>query len=305
LSSILKALQRLESETREQDAGQSWLQNFNAGRKYREKQERTPSKSLMALLFIGILISGAAALLFIKKQSPSLTPAPGSPLVQDAGNPVSNNEASRADHFTDKTIGAQEAGKPEGKSDKLPGIEIIPESHESVKVTVPTGVNESRALQSGPAGMPVVAGNTKKSSVVSPERPLKQETRRVAEVPSVGNKATMPLSEPLETSEIPPRPDGLESPDIVLNQEERLLKNEIEATDKATDAIVAGRLHDPEMKLHAISWTPDAENRIAVINGSIVREGTTIGDYRVYKINKDDIVLRKNGEMWRLVFGEQ
>jgi cytoskeletal protein RodZ len=265
LSSILKALQRLESETREKDAGQSWLQNFSTGQRHPEKREWIRSKSLMALLCIAILITGTLTFIFIKKQPPSITSVSGSQPVQGAGNPGINNESTRLDPFADKSIGAREAGKSEVESGRPPETGIIDEDDRSIRKTVPAGVNKGDARESSPAGMPVVTRDAKKGGNVYPEKLSEQDTRLVPE--------------------------------------ENLLDKEIEAADEPSDSIVAKRIHNPEMKLHAISWTPDIKTRIAVINGSIVREGNTTGSYLVYKINKDDIVLRKNGELWRLVFG--
>lgn len=257
----------------------------------------------MALLCIAILITGTLTFIFIKKQPLSIPSVSESQPVQGAGNPGINYESARLDPFADKSIGAKGAGKSEAESGRPPETGIIDEDDRSIRETVPAGVNKGDARESSPAGMPVVAGDAKKSGNVYPEKPSEQDTRLVKEVSPAGNKKRGALPEPRETSGNSSQPGATEKTRTALNPEENLLDNEIEAADEPSDSIVAKRIHNPEMKLQAISWTPDIKTRIAVINGSIVREGNTIGSYLVYKINKDDIVLRENGELWRLVFG--
>jgi hypothetical protein len=60
---------------------------------------------------------------------------------------------------------------------------------------------------------------------------------------------------------------------------------------------------DSKLTLQAISWSEKPENRIAVINASIVREGESIEGFRVIQIGQDDVVVRGNGKEWKLVFG--
>jgi len=232
LSSILKALQRLESETRERDAGQSWLQNFSAGQRHPEKREWIRSKSLMALLCIGILITGTLTFIFIKKQPPSIPSVSGSQPVQGAGNPGINNESARLDPFADKTPGAKGAGKSEAESGRPPETGIINEDDRSIREPVPAGVNKGDARESSPAGMPVVTRDTKKSGNVYPEKPSEQDTRLVKEVSPAGNKKRGALPEPRETSGNASPPGAVEKTRKALNPEENLLDNEIEAADE-------------------------------------------------------------------------
>ena len=254
MSSILKALQKLESETLEKGAGQSWLQNFNARQKSPGKQGRIRGKYLLALLCIGLIISGSATFLFI--------------------------------------------------SSRPPEIAITNEDDTPIRAAALDGVNERGAPEPTPADGPVVSRDTKKSANAYSEKSSGQEARRVKAVSSAGHKKTNPFPEPLETSGTSMQPGAMENPNTALkaNQEESLLNPGLEAMDDPPNSIFAKKIHNPGIKLHAISWTPDVKTRIAVINGSIVREGDTISSYRVYKINKDDIILSEGDELWRLAF---
>lgn len=57
------------------------------------------------------------------------------------------------------------------------------------------------------------------------------------------------------------------------------------------------------LTLHAISWSSNPINRIAVINSQIVREGRRIEGGLVKRIDKDYVVIEKDGEDLMLPFG--
>ena len=56
------------------------------------------------------------------------------------------------------------------------------------------------------------------------------------------------------------------------------------------------------LKLQAISWSQNPADRIAVINGNILREGAALEGYSISRIAKDEVVVRKGAEEWKLVF---
>ena len=56
------------------------------------------------------------------------------------------------------------------------------------------------------------------------------------------------------------------------------------------------------LKLQAIAWSKSKKKRIAVINGNILKEGGDVDEYYVVTINRDDVILRKNGVDFKLHF---
>lgn len=56
------------------------------------------------------------------------------------------------------------------------------------------------------------------------------------------------------------------------------------------------------IKLQAISWAESAEKSIAVINNSVLHEGDSVEGYSVVKIRPDDVIVRREGRMWRANF---
>jgi hypothetical protein len=62
-------------------------------------------------------------------------------------------------------------------------------------------------------------------------------------------------------------------------------------------------LTDGSLKVQAIAWSPIADERMAVINSKIVREGNSVDDYNIVTISPNEVVVRKGGQMWRAEFG--
>jgi hypothetical protein len=59
---------------------------------------------------------------------------------------------------------------------------------------------------------------------------------------------------------------------------------------------------ESQLILQAISWDKNSENRIAVINNRIVREGESVDGFLVTRIGKDDVLVREGGNEWKLMF---
>jgi hypothetical protein len=57
-----------------------------------------------------------------------------------------------------------------------------------------------------------------------------------------------------------------------------------------------------DLKLQAISWASAPGDRLAVINGNIMREGASLEGYSIIQIDRDEVVVRKGSEQWKLVF---
>ena len=63
------------------------------------------------------------------------------------------------------------------------------------------------------------------------------------------------------------------------------------------------RLRDNRLKIQAIAWSPVPDERMAVINSRIVREGGSVEGFSVVAIRSDDVVVREKGQLYRVIFG--
>ena len=64
----------------------------------------------------------------------------------------------------------------------------------------------------------------------------------------------------------------------------------------------AKRLENDRMMLQAVAWAPRPEKRMGVIDGQVVREGDDANGYTVVKIRKQNIILQRDGQYFRLEF---
>lgn len=78
---------------------------------------------------------------------------------------------------------------------------------------------------------------------------------------------------------------------------ENLPGNESPAVQQASLPV----FKDTGLEVQALSWDPNPENRITVINSSLCREGDRIGSYRIVTINPDDVVVARGSNRGRLV----
>lgn len=56
------------------------------------------------------------------------------------------------------------------------------------------------------------------------------------------------------------------------------------------------------LKLQAIAWSNDPDRRIAVVNNRVVREGGSVEDAFVTHIGENAVGFRKGGEKWQQIF---
>ena len=63
------------------------------------------------------------------------------------------------------------------------------------------------------------------------------------------------------------------------------------------------RLDDSKLDLQAIAWSKDASQRLAVINGHIVREGESVEGFLVNQIRQDTVIVNDGTSSWQIEFG--
>lgn len=64
-------------------------------------------------------------------------------------------------------------------------------------------------------------------------------------------------------------------------------------------------LTDGRLKVQAIAWSAEPEDRMAVMNSRVVHEGDSVDDFIVVAIRPDDVVVREKGKgMWKVIFGK-
>jgi hypothetical protein len=68
-------------------------------------------------------------------------------------------------------------------------------------------------------------------------------------------------------------------------------------------SIDAERLTDGSLSIQAIAWSANPDERIAVINNRVTREGASIDGYSIITIAEEAVYARKEGKLWMVRFG--
>ncbi len=63
------------------------------------------------------------------------------------------------------------------------------------------------------------------------------------------------------------------------------------------------RSSETHIEIQAIAWAKDPKNRLAVINGLILRQGESIDNVMIVDIGRDGVVFEKNRVEWKQLFG--
>lgn len=74
----------------------------------------------------------------------------------------------------------------------------------------------------------------------------------------------------------------------------------LKARQRSTDA---ERLTDGSLSIQAIAWSANPDERIAVINNRVTREGASIDGYSIVTIAEEAVYARKEGKLWMVRFG--
>lgn len=149
---------------------------------------------------------------------------------------------------------------------------------------------KSTAAVTRPINKPDPAISTPEST---PRAPATQPSKTVAPRPESQPKPAKPAPKPAPSPVVKktPAPTTLRPPPT-----EKKAAKPIAPATASLPILTSG------LKLQAISWAPAPGDRLAVINGSIVREGASLEGYVIVRIDKEEVSVRKGLEQWKLVF---
>ena len=263
MSSILKALKKLENEYPSSGYDQPWLKDIDEKEAFfdRLKESLTTYRQMYVISAAVLLAFAVSAAIIFKADYFEKSAAPLLPEKQQTGAvipaPSLQNKAQTPSSSTPR------------RNIKRTENQILPSSQPAKKT------NEVlRSSKPAKALRPAV-----KTSAVSLRQPAKPqaviETSKSLSSfhPDRGAQPAADASTPIISK--------LSKPDGTLN---------------------ATMLNNANMKLQAISWSENSEKRLAVINNSIVHQGDRVGSYIVIRINTDDVIFRQDQEMWKLIF---
>ncbi len=179
-----------------------------------------------------------------------------------------------------------------GREPASPALSIAPSSGRQTSETIRQ--TDRREPATPPAAPPVSKPAGSAPSTSSPITVTDTAPAAKPVIPAARptpEKAAAP--EPVRTPARQPDPAG--SP----------LKSEAPAAQPERDEIAAKPYPgNPALKVQAIAWSPRPDERLAVINNVIAREGHQIGDAKILYIEPERIIIRKGSDNWELKFRE-
>jgi hypothetical protein len=273
LSSILKALKKLEQENPQNAYPRLWVR--------RSRAAGTRLMWIGGLIIIGFAAVGGSVFFFERYES--LRPA--APPV-DAGrgqgplSPGSRPETYVSKGASEKNVSAttgmtavEPPNAPLARSESRPAV--AERAHDE-KTALVAGTNHPAPVRERPAD----AAMLKPMAHVPVESIPKTEGAKSAEALPDLVRRTQPAS-PGNT---------------------RAATHGAGAAQEQAPVIPAKHLTESGLKIQAISWSVNPQERIAVVNSRIVREGQVIEGFRVKQINIDDMLLSRDGVDWTLRF---
>lgn len=284
MSSILKALKKIEEETPSPETFPSLPQPIGSRQHLHSKSNKKRHLGKILIVLILLVMVGAAAVIFLSQRGMNianiLPSADTSDKKSTAAVTASENKIYKA-----KITSAHE---------KAAQLQSAANRHQKNKPKSPINRSSAGQFQASKPSYPVgAAGNQEelKSSVLKPrakpepnvqvEKPLKKTPAlpnvTAAEKPS-GRKNKAPIAPAATAANTPPRTPARAAYD---------------------------RIEDSKLKLQALAWSADDARRMAVINGRIVREGESVDGYQIMQIRQEDVVVSDGGKSWRLEFGIQ
>ena len=113
-------------------------------------------------------------------------------------------------------------------------------------------------------------------------------------------KKSIPAATRSKQSQVPVTVKNLPLPPVLPEKVATQLPSDV-----ARNPIVSPsppKLADSRYTLQAIAWSQNPEERLAVINGSVLREGDGIEGITVTQIGTNEVIVKKDANLWKLVF---
>ena len=280
MSSILRALKRIEKEAPPQDESHPWPRPIDSKKAVRSKvKKRWLVNKLVSTLFILIVILAVGWIVYSQRHLilAKLLPEKTIGDTRQATEPPGKQKA----------VHQAKIKTPPGKLNKAaPGSTAAP-GKQSAKTITKKGVTPSGLPKPIP-GKAVQKNITRpltapKPAPIKKKTPLKSTTKRMQPLQPTGSRQTPERETTNQRSTRAP------------------------ATEKSTGGGKSRSdnlsvIHDSKLKLQAIAWSDDAARRMAVINNHIVREGETVDGFSITSIRRDDVIVNDGSSSWRLEF---
>jgi FtsZ-interacting cell division protein ZipA len=278
LSSILKALKRIEGQTPPPKSFPALPDSADAQQAVNSKASRRwRLRRFITVGLVLLVIVGIAILVFQRRQylTSKMFPA-GSPATEQKKSKTAVEKSKIFRAKMPSTTVKQAPRRPEPTRPAKPQTNRPTARQKTQKFRTNTDTSKSRAAVAQPTAKtrpaPANEGlqNRTTSNTLTPEQSSRQKLTPSKK--SIAGKRTAS-------------------------------RKPAAAAPKRRETKTYAKLNDSKIKLQALAWSRDAAKRMAVINGRIVREGESMDGYQINQIRQEDVVVSDGRQSWSLEFG--
>jgi hypothetical protein len=278
LSSILKALKRIETQSPRSESFFTMPKTFDTKQANKSKTRRRWFVPGLITAFLILLVIVVAAIILFRQRKPIITKKfPAGVSVKQKENPASLLEKSNAfrakihpgsTNLTESLPRKAQLVKKQIKSTVSPGkVKKTPAKAPSIMPNVTVGQQNSKPPATARSPHPKTAAALKKPP-----------QKRTPSKDAVASKKSVPARSV---------PSGKPST----------------RAKKSDRTRTYDRIDDSKLKLQALAWFSEASKRMVVINSQIVREGGSVDGYQVTQIRRQEVIVSDGRKSWRLEFG--
>ena len=284
MSSILRALKRVEDESPPSDDSNPWPRPIDSKKAVKsDVKKRWLLNRLVSglVIFLVILVAGWFAFtqrhrIFDTMQSEKS--------VEDSRQALTASITKKPIQPEKIKSQAKIAGQPDQNATRA----SVKKSGNTVSQKRPTPSGSLTSKTAVPAQKNVTRPRAiKKPTPTKRKIPSKNRSQTIQPSGSRRKPASAPKKQP---------PAATAAPSTAKPAPAKVARGQ----DARFDALRA--MDNSKLKLQAIAWSEDTAQRMAVINNHIVREGGTVDGFSITNIRKDDVIVNDGTTSWRLEF---
>ncbi|MGD8883382.1 MAG: general secretion pathway protein GspB [Desulfobacterales bacterium] len=280
MSTILKALKQVDQTDPPEDI-QSWPSKIDTKETVKARVQKVRlNRKVYLTIVLALIIVAAGGLVYTQKDVLRTMLSSGRTLENDkltssiSSENAPVHQAKISPPSSKQTVGSAKKDSPPNVGNQRAGLKNEPKqtgidkpSRQLPKIPVRKNIIKSQDVTTSGQTQPLPGSVPSKSRITRSQTPDPKKTLR--------NQDRASVTSPTQKAKPP------------VKQVSRSYR----------------RLDKSKLELQAIAWSSKAAQRIAVINGRIVREGESVEGFSVTQIRQDDIIVNDGTESWRLEFG--
>lgn len=276
MSSILKALKKLESETAPRNVFKPWPEKIDTRKVVSKRLKKNRRLSWLLYAMVAITFFGGGVWLFFGEQSflpKKFSTADMPPKTKNTISDIALLAERKTREAVDQSLS------------KAKNFSLEQTTKSSKKQSAADLFQEKMPDQPSIANFQSNKNTTEISSLPPAKRHPPSDTEDAIQS---GPTEDNPISN--KTMIVPDSSKALQVP----SKNQNIFKADLPPS--------LTKIENSGLKVQAIAWFKDSKRRIAVINGRILREGENIDGYSVVQIGQDDVIVRKGDNEFKIVF---